>query len=46
MKKHLVYLVKGLAGGKAFKQRVFESTSLEELTAAVRECELLDIPIA
>ena len=46
MKKHLAYYVKGLTGGKAFKQRVFESGSVKELQDAVRECELLDIPIA
>lgn len=45
MKKHLAYYVRGLAGGKQFKQKVFESNSLDELNAAIDECALLDAPI-
>ena len=45
MKKHLAYYVKGLSGGKTFKQAVFESKDMDGLYKALDGCPLMDLPL-
>lgn len=45
MKKHLAYYVRGLEGGKQFKQKVFASATVRELAEALDGCDALDIPL-
>ncbi len=45
MKKHLAYYVRGMRGGKQFKQDVFGSDGIDALLTAIAESEAMNAPL-